>query len=155
MNASYEKTQNHYCVSVYVELGMSASSTATLNFAFGAAAHSRKFEIRVSQYDCGSPMRPREGCLQYFTGIAGRITSFNFEANLHHLNDQQYSICIRQEEGFCCTQYSLCSDESSFTLDDVNNAAGAEAEHGTYCDEDYVTIEGSSNICNGRTYFSR
>ena len=26
-----------------------------------------------------------------------------------HLADHEYSICIRQEEGFCCVQYQVCT----------------------------------------------
>ena len=29
----------------------------------------------------------------------------------------RYSVCIRQEEGFCCVQYLPCTDLNSFTLD--------------------------------------
>ena len=43
---------------------------------------------------------PPNGCLQYHTGIDGRFTTFNWGgATSQHLRNQDYRICIRQEEG--------------------------------------------------------
>ena len=56
-----------------------------------------------------------------------------------------YSICVRQEEDYCCIQYSLCSDTNSWSLD---NAIDAMAETDTECDKDYVGIDGVSSTCN-------
>ncbi|TRY80448.1 hypothetical protein TCAL_08829, partial [Tigriopus californicus] len=36
----------------------------------------------------------------------------------------RYSICIRQESGMCCIQYSECEDANSFTLDQKNDNKG-------------------------------
>ena len=41
---------------------------------------------------------PPNGCLQYHTGIDGRFQTFNFDGN-RHLRNQNYRVCIRQEEG--------------------------------------------------------
>ena len=43
---------------------------------------------------------PPNGCLQYHTGIDGRFTTFNYGGTTaQHLRNQDYRICIRQEEG--------------------------------------------------------
>ena len=44
---------------------------------------------------------PPNGCLQYHTGIDGRFTTFNWGSTpvVQHLRNQDYRICIRQEEG--------------------------------------------------------
>ena len=44
---------------------------------------------------------PPNGCLQYHTGIDGRFTTFNWGGTpvTQHLRNQDYRICIRQEEG--------------------------------------------------------
>jgi hypothetical protein len=136
---------------IYVELGMGASNTATLDFSFGSAAGNRMFEVKVSQFTCDSPVRPPEGCLQYYMGTEGRIRSFNFAAETHHLNNQQYSICMRQEMGFCCNQYSVCALTNSFTLDDQT----VKAKHDADCSDDYIEIEASSNVCGGRLFHNR
>ena len=42
------------------------------------------------------------GCLQYHTGIDGRFETFNFPGGSPvemHLPNQDYQICVRQEEG--------------------------------------------------------
>ena len=42
------------------------------------------------------------GCLQYHTGVDGRFETFNFPGGSPvnmHLPNQDYRICIRQEEG--------------------------------------------------------
>ena len=49
------------------------------------------------------------GCLQYYTGVSGTLQSFNYDGtNGRHLSNQDYSICIRTEFGFCSIIYSVC-----------------------------------------------
>ena len=51
------------------------------------------------------------GCLQYFTGVSGKLSSFNYnEAVGRMLSNTDYTICIRTERNFCSIQYSACSD---------------------------------------------
>ena len=102
--------------------------------------------------------RPPEGCLQYQTGLTGRIQTFNFAANDQHLADQFYSSCVRQNKGYCCIQYQvgaiiqlscnvlflnsfnqqLCSDPNSWTL---NNVGADKGLVDAACLTDYVQIE--------------
>merc|ERR1719219_269068 len=56
--------------------------------------------------ECSSRTLPPTGCLQYFTGPTGTVTSFNYRAGCTsqpctHLQAQRYSSCIRQEAGYC------------------------------------------------------
>ena len=51
------------------------------------------------------------------------------------------NICIRQEAGFCCIQYSLCSDSYSWAID---NKVDADTKIGTNCSQDYIEISGKS-----------
>merc|ERR1712062_112380 len=51
----------------------SGSCTATLNFAFSGAASTRAWEVKATQIPCASRSAPDEGCLQYNTGLTGRI----------------------------------------------------------------------------------
>merc|ERR1711944_332627 len=87
---------------IFIEMG--DEDKATLAFKFAAVDAKRTFEIKVTQYACNSVMRPPEGCLQYYTGTEGRLKTFNFAGDNHHLPNQAYSICIRQEMGFCCNR---------------------------------------------------
>ena len=53
------------------------------------------------------------------------------------------NICIRQESGFCCIQYSLCSDSYSWAID---NKVDADTKIGTNCSQDYIEISGKSPV---------
>jgi len=131
---------------MYVEIGPGATDSATLAFSFGAVAGTRSFELKVTQYLCDSPNRPPDGCLQYHTGTTGTLRTFNFAntGDIAHLPNQQYSICLRQEAGFCCAKYSVCTDAESWTLfRDTTPQALVDSD----CSEDWVGIEGSSAVC--------
>lgn len=130
---------------MYIEVANQASMT----FTFGADPFSRSFEIRVSQYLCDSAQRPPEGCLQYHTGTDGRITSFNWAGANGHLQNQKYTICLRQELGFCCTKYQVCDGEAGgFSIDltvDGTTGFGLTEE---LCTSDYILIPSSSTSGN-------
>lgn len=52
-----------------------------------------------------------DGCLQYYTGVSGKIKSYNYDPMTGlQLSNQDYSICIRSERNFCSIQYSTCTD---------------------------------------------
>merc|ERR1712226_1211625 len=94
---------------MYMEVGPDSGAYITLTFTFGTGTTiSRYWEIHVTQHECSSTARPYDsGCLQYHTGSAGRIESFNFAQSTTtlygHLHSQDYNICIRQEQGSCCS----------------------------------------------------
>ena len=62
------------------------------------ATSTAAWRIRVDQYECDSPVLAPEGCLQYFTGIAGNVSSFNWkttanseaEANPNQISSLKY-----------------------------------------------------------------
>lgn len=137
---------------IYFELGEASGDMATLSFKFGATAGSRDYEIRVSQYPCSSALTPPEGCLQWHTGTDGRLTTFNYEADTLHLQLQDYSICIRREEGMCCIEYQACSDDRSMTIGAVDAAAKTGA---TCVDRDWIEIESSGASCGAAETRSR
>jgi len=143
---------------MYYEVG--ADTTSTLGFTFGTKiAGTRTFEIKITQYTCDSMMRPPEGCLQYFMGTEGRLETYNFEENKLHLPSQEYSICIRQEKGFCCTSYTPCTDTNSFTLDQSGTTANALLGlHDEKClaTHDFIEIPGgASEICGSPNTVTR
>ncbi|XP_059097778.1 uncharacterized protein LOC131892061 [Tigriopus californicus] len=135
---------------MYVDVGNLASDTAQLNFAFSGSSNNRQWEIKVTQIPCNTQGHPNGcGCLQYHTGLTGRLTSFNFlPTNDNHLANQDYSVCIRQEAGFCCIEYSVCSDANSFSIDTNKMLMMSKVE--TEClTIDYITIEGGQGSCAG------
>ena len=87
---------------------------------------------------------PPNGCLQYHTGIDGRFQTFNYGGTTAvHLRNQNYRICIRQEEGYCCVIYMQCAADS-FRINTGGQADYTKAKIGSNCSEDFITIEGSS-----------
>jgi len=126
---------------VYLDLGQSASDAATLAFTFSGTL-SRYWDIKVTQIPCNSIYGPPNGCLQYHTGIDGRFTTFNW-GGTQHLRNQNYRVCIRQEEGYCCIIYMQCST-SAFRINTSTQAAYTKSQIGSNCPEDYIGIEGSS-----------
>ena len=60
--------------------------------------------VKIIQKIASSPTfvsRAPTDCLQYFTGVSNRFSSFNYQNGVtgQLLNNQNYYICIRQEEG--------------------------------------------------------
>jgi len=136
---------------MYMDIGRDNDATATIEFSFdGDDNMMRMWEIKVSQITCNADHAPPSRCLQYHTGLTGTITTFNWMGNGNieqHLANQDYSVCIRQEEGFCCTQYRVCEDDNSFSLS-TGDAAITTGDHDNLCTLDYVGIEGSSDVCD-------
>ncbi|XP_059097393.1 uncharacterized protein LOC131891762 [Tigriopus californicus] len=130
---------------IYIDIGTQPSDTADIKFSFDGADTIRQWEIKVTQLFCNSPGHPTgTGCLQYHTGEVGRFTTFNFlPTNDNHLANQDYTICIRQEPGFCCIEYSVCPDPFSFTLD-----IDDKSDFDTKCQsDDYIFIDGGQGFC--------
>eukprot|EP00095_Tigriopus_kingsejongensis_P002419 maker-scaffold1151_size58901-snap-gene-0.10 protein:Tk02419 transcript:maker-scaffold1151_size58901-snap-gene-0.10-mRNA-1 annotation:"hypothetical protein X777_11146" len=133
---------------MYIDMGCLSSDTASLNFNFGGTDINRLWEIKVTQLKCNTQGHPTgSGCLQYHTGHTGRFTSFNFLPTLdNHLANQEYGICIRQEEGMCCIEYTPCADTNSYSFDAIKmDPADKIAIQDTDCATlDYIGIEGKA-----------
>merc|ERR1711862_235887 len=75
----------------------------------GSTSTTRKWQIKVTQYECGNMMSPEQDCLQYHTASTGTIASYNFDTTAsgsvattqYHLSNQYYDICIRRARGYC------------------------------------------------------
>merc|ERR1719211_827094 len=90
----------------------------SMQFTLTGAGVQRTWQIRVDQISCGALNTPPHGCVQYFTGVSGTLTSFNFgnTDDYHHLAEQYYSICIRREQGHCKIGYYPSNNGNSFYL---------------------------------------
>lgn len=54
------------------------------------------FLMQITQIEFAQ--RAPAGCLQYFQGLTGTVQTMNFAINGRHLADQDYVICMRQEQ---------------------------------------------------------
>ncbi|XP_065162415.1 uncharacterized protein [Atheta coriaria] len=143
---------------MYIDAGSGASNPITLSVITSGPSYRRSWKIRVTQIPCNSPVKAEDGCLQYFTGVAGQIMSFNYEPTSGlHLSNQDYSICVRTEKNFCGVQYTQCPDtvnnrSVSFTLSGNtanNNAVPAmvgSTGTGNFCQNDYLIIPMVMNV---------
>jgi hypothetical protein len=113
---------------MYIDAGLGQSNPIILTAITSGPKFPRSWRIRISQIHCSSIFKADQGCLQYYTGVSGRIKSFNFDSSSgRQLSNQDYSICIRTERNFCSIQYSACPDPAgtnrsrSFTLSGNSN----------------------------------
>ena len=148
---------------MYVDMGMDETATSEIIFQLTDQLQNRYWEILVTQLGCtDDSLAPRQ-CLQYFTGISGTLASFNW-FNLeapYHLANQEYSICIRQEMGFCSITYSAVEDNEQnskgWELDktrictEVENLCRGE----NFCQDDYVVIPQGKSLKNSPISFDR
>lgn len=105
----------------------------------------RKWNIKVTQVPCNSHSAPPSHCEMYLTGISGNIKSYNFEGNPgFHLNDMNYNICFRQEEGMCQIAYTPTDELNSFRFSTKTSFTMGRTGQ-TRCREDYLVIPGGHN----------
>jgi len=136
----------------HMYIDTSSGGCARATFDFGAAAVSRSYEIKVTQYSCGDENGGSSECLQYHTADSGTIKSFNFNfgtANdvgltTTHLSNQLYSICFRRNIGKCAICFSptvtIVGTQSSFGLSVSSAAAIAKGEVDATCGSDYLVV---------------
>jgi len=94
---------------MYIDAG-TATTAATLTFLTHTAG-TGTWRVKVSQIACHSAYKAPAGCLQYFTGTAGTIKSFNWGDGTGTCSagcltqSQDYYACVRKESGMCSIQY--------------------------------------------------
>lgn len=111
----------------------------------------RTWNIHVMQISCTAKWKPPEGCLQYFTGTTGYISSFNYLGG-YHLANQLYSACVRAERGYCSISYTA-TDDTSFQLN--NQDPGGTSAQGDSCTADYILLSGSGATADDNTNYDR
>jgi len=95
----------------YLDLSPTSGDTATLTFTISDSV-SNQFKIKVSQLSCSEDyVAQQQNCFQYFTGITGTVSSYNY-AGSQMLAATQFTHCIRQEQDHCCIQWSQSSPTS-------------------------------------------
>ena len=145
-------------------MGLSSNNPVVLTVVTAGPSFSRSFSVKITQVECNSlakgqsssvtlflrlSLSAADGCLQYFTGVSGRIFSFNYNnaAGLQ-LSDTDYSICVRMERNFCGIQYTACADTAntppqSFSITGGSPTLGSVV--GTACSTDWITIPCATN----------
>jgi len=134
--------------------------TATFNF--GGGTTSRSYSIHVIQFEMSNKMGGPPGCLQYFTGTTGTISSFNWVSTASvHLANQDYDVCIRRPKDKCAICYSETAKfvtkttKGTFGVGISGAAITTVTLTGTHCANDYVVIpNGVSKTSTTATTFA-
>jgi len=139
----------------YLDLSCTSTDSATLSFLIGSTT-TNQWKVKVTQYSCNDPgVAAQQGCFQYHTGITGTVQNYNF-AGGQQLAGQNYKHCIRQEEGYCCIQYTVISydmgggDDDGVTTCLLGGLAGATRCSGaSLCSMDFIIIPGAGESPTG------
>merc|ERR1712008_131600 len=100
-----------------------------------AAGATRKWEIKVAQIPCSSDYSPPDGCTQWFTEPSGTISDWS-DVGLQDSLD--YQICVRQNMGYCCVEYTATEFKVRGPTDVANVDKGGS---GTNCVNDWINID--------------
>merc|ERR1712117_14662 len=132
---------------VYVDVNTAGGAmAATININNDNTAFNRVWKILVQRIACDSPDLPPAGCLQFFTGLSGMITSFNGArmGNVHQMiQNQQYRVCIKRGAGMCGVRYR----EAAGTIDSFALGTDANSEVGTDCTMQFITVQPVGKVC--------
>ncbi|XP_040580159.2 uncharacterized protein [Lepeophtheirus salmonis] len=88
---------------MYVEFGSGNSITWSIVVGSDTSVN-RLWNIKTSQIPCNSNFKAPNGCVQYFTGSSGTISSYN-RAGQRLPVGSTYQNCIRREDGKCAIEY--------------------------------------------------
>merc|ERR1711935_154992 len=112
----------------------------------GTTTTTRKWQIKVTQFECGNLMMPANDCLQYHTAASGTIATFNWDTSTTtvssgqtHLSTQNYDICIRRTRSYCSVCFSpyvsgtTTGTASSYGVGGSSVAAAQTGALATFC----------------------
>jgi len=94
----------------------------TALFSYGLDAVSRAYTIHVTQYDRTNEMGGPRGCLQFYTGLTGTVSTFNWQTptTSTHLANQDYDVCVRKQIDRCVICWSpITSGDSDPAVGDA------------------------------------
>merc|ERR1711899_229601 len=134
---------------MYVDVNTAGGAmAATININTDNNAGNRFWKILVQRNACNSPDLPPAGCLQFFTGLSGLITSFNGArmGNAHQMiQNQQYRVCIKRGAGMCGVRYREA--DAAGAIDSFTLGTTANAVVGANCAAEFITVQPFGKLC--------
>jgi len=126
----------------------------TLSFTWTSDT-TRSWNVHVMQIPCTATWKPPEGCTQYFTGATGLVSSYNYQGGVH-LASQQYTNCIRAEQGYCSISYTTPAlTDFEMNVQTPTAAPVQAAATGDTCTDDYVLLAGGGASAGAASNFDR
>merc|ERR1711963_804962 len=86
-----------------------------LTFTLAASGASATWRVKVSQMACYDAWKAPAGCYQYYTGVSGSLKSFNYPTVI--IDEVIYTLCVRQEVGYCGIKWSAAATTSPTPFD--------------------------------------
>ena len=84
---------------MYFDTNRATGTAAVVTITTVGTTTSRTWKVKVRTLECSSTSLASAGCLQWFTGLSGRITSLNSGAMAPIIQQGlNYNICIRNEK---------------------------------------------------------
>merc|ERR1712061_446805 len=128
----------------HMYLDSDGATCLTNVFSFDGDSTTRALDIMVTQYDCKGQMGGPPGCLQFFTGTTGTVSSFNWQgaatrSTSVHLANQNYDVCVRQLANACVLCWAV-APTGSFGVSVSPAAIAGQAGTGATCTSDSITI---------------
>ena len=98
----------------------------------------------IAEYNNNHAQKWRQTCPKVFNQSEFHFSEVTFFQNWYFsisnlFFNSSYAICVRRQAGHCCIEYSLCSDASSWTLDNLD---ATKAKQDDLCTSDWVGIDG-------------
>jgi len=92
---------------IIIPVDRASGQTVIIRFDLGGGP--AKWLIKVVQLDRNSPNLAPAGCLQYYSGLSGNFSSFNYDVENRtgsgNIDGLVYSVCFRREVAFCSIRY--------------------------------------------------
>jgi len=146
------KSNGHH---MYIHIGRTASATASLKVSLASGSSSAKWNILTRQIECDTVWSAPDGCSMWLTGTSGEWSMYGYTSgttDTEYLMNQNYRVCMRQEEGFCSIRHSTQSSTSFVMSELVNAVAPAGNAGSTACYLDFIGIPGGSADGNSPTF---
>jgi len=148
------RTTKHHIIPIYCGIGTGQhiylqahpqeNVDATIDIVVGSGStEARKWNIRVSQIECGRTWSPPANCQEYHTGISGTYNNWNYDGTRLYTKNMAYSVCFRREKGYCGIGHI---NDGGFQWG--NNPAGLASEK---CIPDFIGIPQGSVTGRGKS----
>nr|XP_023015541.1 uncharacterized protein LOC111505031 [Leptinotarsa decemlineata] len=132
---------------VYFDIETINDEPITISMNLNGKAVSRLWEVRVVQV--AFSQRAPVDCLQYYEGTRGTIQTMNFADNGRHLANQDYNICIKQEQGMCSIVYEPCH-ENAFRISPNTDTNEGMIDVGSGQGSEDLAESRNMQICNDK-----
>ncbi|XP_065222665.1 uncharacterized protein LOC135847155 [Planococcus citri] len=135
---------------VYVDFGEGKDTLVLSVDTNGAEKVLRMWNMEIKQIPCESSLLAPSGCLMYFTGTSGTVSSFNYgELKLQEsrrnrqIRGINYGICVKSKQEYCAIEWNADKDPYSFTVS--GNSSSIETQggveyRGEFCRSNFIVV---------------